>query len=87
MKILPVILSQFIIRVPPGKLTFMSVSFFAYPFSTAATTVAHAPVPHASVKPQPLSQTIRSISVSDTNCANSTLVLLGKALWVSIAGP
>ena len=53
----------------------------------AATTVAHAPVPHARVIPLPRSQTTRSISPLGRTCANSTLVRFGKRSAVSNSGP
>ena len=48
--------------VPPGRWTGVSRPGGRRSSRQAATTVAHAPVPHASVMPQPRSQTTRSIS-------------------------
>ena len=52
----------------------------------AATRVAQAPVPQASVSPQPRSYTRMAMPSSVTQ-ANSTLVFSGKAAWASKAAP
>ena len=52
----------------------------------AATAVAHAPVPHAIVSPQPRSNT-RMAMPSGPTAANSTFVFSGKASCVSKYAP
>ena len=52
-----------------------------------ATTEAQAPVPHARVIPQPLSQTSRLISERERIFINSTFVFSGKTEFVSISEP
>ena len=61
---------------PPGKSTRHFLSSF--PSRTPATTVAHAPVPQASVGPAPLSQTRILQCEGLRTWTNSTLVLAGK---------
>ena len=64
--------SHSIVKHPPGRCTFTFLS--QYPFNIAATALAHAPVPQASVIPQPLSQTSTVISFLDNTFTNSTFV-------------
>mmetsp|Transcript_9010 Transcript_9010/g.20474 ORF Transcript_9010/g.20474 Transcript_9010/m.20474 type:complete len:211 (+) Transcript_9010:81-713(+) len=72
-------------RVPPGRRTSHTRS--QTPSSTPATTVAHAPVPHASVGPAPRSYTTMSMSARLRTLANSALVRAGKAALPSTCGP
>lgn len=72
-------------RAPPNKLTFTLLSVKL--FKIDATTDAHAPVPQARVIPQPLSQTLKSISLRDLTLINSTFVFSGKISWCSNFGP
>src|SRR5262249_54549599 len=72
---------------PPGSRTCTSRPAAAQPWSTPTTTVAQAPVPHASVIPTPRSHTTRSISESDRGVANSTLVPAGNRACVAMRGP
>mmetsp|Transcript_22999 Transcript_22999/g.74469 ORF Transcript_22999/g.74469 Transcript_22999/m.74469 type:complete len:200 (-) Transcript_22999:308-907(-) len=72
-------------RSPPGSVTVAARS--ARPSSTAATSSAHAPVPHANVGPAPRSQTFILRWVRERTCTNSMLHLAGKAGWDSRSGP
>ena len=70
--------------VPPGRFTLLSRP--VSPWLAAAVSVAHAPVPQASVEPSPRSQTRTSISPSRTR-QNSMFAFAGKTGWLSSAGP
>jgi len=72
-------------KSPPSKciVTTSSVS----PFKTQATTLAHAPVPQASVSPVPRSQTRMFASALLRTCTNSAFTRRGNAGWNSNAGP
>src|SRR5207344_2451343 len=76
--------SRSIRRTPPGK----RAGAFAgtRPASFAATTAAHAPVPHANVSPAPRSQT-RTFTPSPWTATNSTFVRSGKRSSCSTIGP
>src|SRR5205809_863996 len=71
---------------PPGRLTITSAPRGRRSSRAAAAAVAHAPVPQASVMPQPRSHTTRSISLPRSR-ANSTFVRRGKDGATSRAGP
>mmetsp|Transcript_337 Transcript_337/g.1132 ORF Transcript_337/g.1132 Transcript_337/m.1132 type:complete len:208 (-) Transcript_337:355-978(-) len=77
--------SHSIIKLPPGRftLTFLSVR----PVKLQATAEAHAPVPHANVRPAPLSHTKKSTSPLLKTFINSVLVLCGNVSWFSNIGP
>mmetsp|Transcript_25522 Transcript_25522/g.64846 ORF Transcript_25522/g.64846 Transcript_25522/m.64846 type:complete len:208 (-) Transcript_25522:293-916(-) len=72
-------------RSPPGSETVALRS--DSPLSTAATSSAHAPVPHASVGPAPRSHTRIARCVRESTCTNSVLVRAGKTGWFSNFGP
>ena len=57
-----------------------------WPVKAAATSVAHVPVPHASVSPHPRSYT-RNLGFLSVHTTNSILHLAGKTGWDSKKAP
>ncbi len=81
----PSVSFQWTCKSPPSILTrdFLPALWFRY----AATAVAQAPVPHAMVMPEPLSQTLILKEPSGNTSTNSTFVRSGKSGWFSSFGP
>ena len=77
----PSVSSHLILSVPPSIITDDSLPHL--PVYAAATAVAHAPVPHAIVIPEPRSHTLMRISPFERICANSTFTRSGHKMWVS----
>src|SRR5699024_98068 len=77
--------SQPILRSPPRRLTVTSL--WVRPFTTHATATAQAPVPQASVSPEPRSQTLIRTWLRLSSWTNSVLILSGKRTWFSKDGP
>ena len=73
------------LSVPPS--ISMSLWRGRRPVRWAATAVAQAPVPQASVMPEPRSQTLMRIVPSAFIVANSMLQRWGKTSWCSRRGP
>mmetsp|Transcript_32944 Transcript_32944/g.65635 ORF Transcript_32944/g.65635 Transcript_32944/m.65635 type:complete len:222 (+) Transcript_32944:319-984(+) len=73
-------------RSPPGSVT-THVRSEVFPARMAATTSAHAPVPHARVAPAPRSHTFITKWVGVRTSTNSVLTFAGNAGWASKAGP
>src|SRR5579859_5295092 len=76
---------QSMMRSPPGRDTVTPL--FARPDWIAATAVAQAPVPQASVRPAPRSQTRRRMRSGLSTVATLTLTRSGKTGSCSMTGP
>src|SRR6185295_20129553 len=72
---------------PPGRCAVIHSPAGRRFSMTPAAAVAHAPVPHAWVKPTPRSQTTIFSSRGPRSSTNSTLVRSGKSGWTSSFGP
>ena len=86
----PVIWIEFFSSIEIDNFPFsnsISVLLLVRLFNLPAKAVAHAAVPHALVKPAPLSHTLTLIKLLLMTWAIVTLHFSGKILWFSILGP